>query len=153
NPVLQANALNSMPRTTVTMSSSELETGLGGPVLISFNAQVSDGGGANEQYTPAMSFGTILPQQPFPVPAAHGAPLLKYQQILEIEQMAAHVVRQTLLYSRAIWASMSAEERAILLEAYTIGVPAGGIQDQTQMVPLLNCVENRVLGYFGNSMM
>src|SRR5207247_65046 len=52
----------------------------------------------------------------------------------------------------AVWASMSPEERAILLEAYTIGVPPGGVADETQMVPLLNCVENRVLGFFGNSM-
>jgi hypothetical protein len=47
---------------------------------------------------------------------------------------------------------MSPDERAVLLEAYTIGVPPGGIADASQMIPLLNCVENRVLGFFGNSM-
>jgi hypothetical protein len=86
------------------------------------------------------------------VPARELAPLLRYNEILEIEAMAQHVVRETLCYSRAIWSSMSAEERAILLEAYTIGVPPGGVEDATQMIPLLNCVENRVLGFFGNSM-
>src|SRR5262249_1127927 len=35
---------------------------------------------------------------------------------------------------------------------YTIGVPSNGVTDASQMVPLLNCVENRVLGFFGNSM-
>src|SRR5262249_11194621 len=55
--------------------------------------------------------------------------------------------------SRAIWASMSPDERAIMLEHYTIGVPSNGVADASQMVPLLNCVENRVLGFFGNSMM
>lgn len=140
-------------RTTITLNPSELEALVGGPILASFTAQVTDGGGANEQYTQSAVYGTELPQQAYPIPAAHVAPVLKYQQILEIEKMASHVVRRTLMYSHAIWASMSAEERAILLEAYTIGVPTGGLQDPSQMVPLLNCVENRVLGFFGNSMM
>jgi hypothetical protein len=48
--------------------------------------------------------------------------------------------------------SMTAEERAILLDGYTIGVPPDGLADATQMVPLLNCVQNRVLGVFGNSL-
>jgi hypothetical protein len=96
--------------------------------------------------------GVELPPQPYPVPARELAPLLRYNEILEIEAMAQHVVRETLTYSRAIWSSMSEEERAILLEAYTIGVPPGGVEDATQMIPLLNCVENRVLGFFGNSM-
>jgi hypothetical protein len=146
------NAPNSQ-RTTITLSPADLESILGGPILLSFNAQVSDGVGPAEQYTQSSAFGTELPQQAYPVAAAHVPPVLKYQQILEIEKMASHVVRRTLTYSRAIWASLSAEERAILLEAYTIGVPPGGIPDATQMVPLLNCVENRVLGFFGNSMM
>ena len=48
--------------------------------------------------------------------------------------------------------SLTPEERAILLERYTIGVPAGGIADPSQEVPLLNCVANEVFGYFGNSL-
>lgn len=146
------NASNTQ-RTTISIGPAELESILGGPILSSFNAQVSDGVGVAEQYTQSSAFGTELPQQAYPVAAAHVPPILKYQQILEIEKMAAHAVRRTLTYSKAIWSSMSAEERAILLEAYTIGVPPGGVTDASQMVPLLNCVENRVLGYFGNSMM
>jgi len=154
NQALQyAYSTGNSQRTTITLSPAQLESLLGGPIMSTFSAQVSDGTGTNEQYTPASSFGTELPQQPYPVAAAHVPPVLKYQQILEIEKMATHVVRRTLTYSRAIWASMSSEERAILLEAYTIGVPPGGVEDATQMVPLLNCVENRVLGFFGNSMM
>ena len=105
-----------------------------------------------EQYANGSLVGVELPPQPYPVPARELSPLLRYNEILEIEAMAQHVVRETLTYSRAIWSSMSAEERAILLEAYTIGVPPGGVEDATQMIPLLNCVENRVLGFFGNSM-
>jgi hypothetical protein len=39
-----------------------------------------------------------------------------------------------------------------LLDGYTIGVPSDGVSDASQLVPLLNCVENRLLGFFGNSM-
>jgi hypothetical protein len=51
-----------------------------------------------------------------------------------------------------VWASLTPEDRAIMLEGFTIGVPSGGIQDPTQNVPLLNCVANQVLGFYGNSM-
>ena len=61
-------------------------------------------------------------------------------------------MRNTLTYSRAVWASMTADERAVMLEAYTVGVTPGGVEDASQMIPLLNCVENKPLGYFGNSM-
>jgi hypothetical protein len=51
-----------------------------------------------------------------------------------------------------VWMSLTAEERAIMLEGYTIGVPADGISDETQHIPLLNCIGNQVLGFYGNSM-
>jgi hypothetical protein len=66
--------------------------------------------------------------------------------------MAQHVVRNTTRYSKAVWASLTDEERAILLDQYTIGVPPNGIADASQMIPLLDCVQNKVLGFFGNSM-
>ncbi len=143
---------------TVSLTPAKLEETLGGPQLNEFQAAIeeldSEGAAVSgaEQYASGSLVGVELPPQPYPVPARELSPLLRYNEILEIEQMAQHVVRDTLSYSRAIWSSMSAEERAILLEAYTIGVPPGGVEDATQMVPLLNCVENRVLGFFGNSM-
>jgi hypothetical protein len=48
--------------------------------------------------------------------------------------------------------SLTPEERAIMLEGFTIGVPADGAPDPTQHVPLLNCVANQVLGFYGNAM-
>jgi hypothetical protein len=144
---------------TVSLTPAALESALGGPRLNEFQAAIEelDEAGAavpsaSEQYASGSLSGIELPPQSYPVPARELAPLLRYNEILEIEEMAEHVVRDTLAYSRAIWSSMSAEERAILLEAYTIGVPPGGVEDATQMIPLLNCVENRVLGFFGNSM-
>jgi len=148
----------STPPITVYLTPAELEETLGGPRVLQFQAAIDErnpGGTAlspTEQYANESLNGIELPPQPYPVPALQLAPVLRYNEILEIEKMASHVVRCTLTYSRAIWASMSTDERAILLEAYTIGVPPGGVADATQMVPLLNCVENRVLGYFGNSM-
>ena len=38
-----------------------------------------------------------------------------------------------------------------MLERFTIGVPTGGIADPSSEVPLLDCIANQVLGYFGNS--
>ena len=78
--------------------------------------------------------------------------MLRYNEILTIETMAQHVVRNTTRYSKAVWASLTDEERAILLDQYTIGVPPNGIADASQMIPLLDCVQNKVLGFFGNSM-
>lgn len=78
--------------------------------------------------------------------------MLGYKQLLEIEKMLQHVVRNTVHFSKMVWQSLTKEELAIMLEGYTIGVPPGGIEDESQDVPLLNCIENRVLGFFGNSM-
>ncbi|HEV3154864.1 MAG TPA: hypothetical protein VGZ02_13740 [Candidatus Baltobacteraceae bacterium] len=146
-------------RTTITLTPSDLET-LGGPILSNFYAAIQEydsSGNAvpsspGEQYANESLYGLELPTQPYPVPARQVGAILRFNEILEIEKMAQHVVRNTVLYSRAVWGSLSADERAILLEAYTIGVPPGGVTDASQMIPLLNCVENRVLGYYGNSM-
>jgi hypothetical protein len=154
---LESTLTASTVRTTVQLTPADLENALGGPQVYNFSAAIEeiDSNGdviTQEQYANDVMNGLELPVQPYPVPARQLAPVLRYNEILEIEKMAEHVVRRTLHYSHAIWASMSAEERAILLEAYTIGVPPGGVPDATQMVPLLNCVENRVIGFFGNSM-
>lgn len=146
-------------RMTITLTPADLET-LGGPRLSNFYAAIQEydsvgneiPSAKGEQYANESLLDLELPTQPYPVPARQVGAVLRYNEILEIEKMAQHVVRNTVLYSRAIWGSMSEEERAIMLEGYTIGVPPGGITDASQMIPLLNCVENRVLGYYGNSM-
>jgi hypothetical protein len=158
---LQFGATSTVARTTVRLGPDELELELGGPLLQSFQAYIQerDAHGnlasptKNETYANDSLNGVELPPQPYPVPALQLGPVLRFNQVLEIERMVQHVVRNTVEYSKAVWASMSPDERAILLEHYTIGVPADGVADASQMVPLLNCVENRVLGFFGNSMM
>lgn len=146
-------------RTTVHVTPSTLEDDLGGPQLVTFYAYIEELNGTGpgipgpaETYANDSLYGVELPPQPYPVPALQVAPVLRFNEILEIERMTQHVLRNTTLYSKAIWSSLSAEERAIMLDQYTIGVPPDGISDETQMIPLLNCVQNKLLGFFGNSM-
>jgi hypothetical protein len=49
--------------------------------------------------------------------------------------------------------SMTPDETAMLLDGHTIGVPPGGLADASQMIPLLNCLQNTILGTYGNSLM
>jgi hypothetical protein len=159
SPALLGPAATSVPQ-TVKLTPANLESLLGGPALSYFSAAIEDlnAGGASTPAAPSETYandnlsGTVLPPQPFPVPALQIAPVLRYKDILEIERTAQHVVRNTTRYSRALWLSMTPEERAILLDGYTIGVPDGGLSDASQMIPLLNCVQNKVLGTFGNSL-
>jgi hypothetical protein len=147
-------------RNTVTLTPSDLESELGGPVLTNFSASILefDASGKqlptppNETYANDTLANVELPPQPYPLPALQIAPVLRFHEILEIERALHHILRFTTRYSQAIWASLTPEERAILLDAYTIGVPSGGVTDASQMVPLMNCVQNRLLGFFGNSM-
>jgi hypothetical protein len=78
--------------------------------------------------------------------------VLRYQDVLEIERSAQHVVRNTARYSKAVWMSLTPDETAILLDGHTIGVPPGGLTDASQMIPLLNCLQNTILGTYGNSL-
>ncbi len=153
----QANSQSK--RVTINFDSAKLEKELGGPrlgefdaVIVEFDGNGNQIGAASESYARDNLSGVELTAQPYPIPALQLGPVLRFKEILDIEKMAQHVVHNTLRFSRAVWSSLSPEERAILLEAYTIGVPAGGVEDASQMVPLLNCVENRVLGFYGNSM-
>jgi hypothetical protein len=143
----------------ITLSPQRLEQLLGGPLLASMSAQLLavDASGNLVPNPQEMfvndSFAQLeLPAEPMPIPAVQLPPELRYSQLLKIEQTLQYVVRNTVPFSKAVWQSLTPEERAIMLERYTIGVPSGGVTDPSQTVPLLNCVENRVLGYFGNSM-
>lgn len=136
--------------TTKHFTASDLERELGGPSVWSFSAKIE---GASETYdNDALSSPVILPTSPYPVPAREVAPVLRYSALLQIEKTLHHVVRNTLHYSQVIWSSLSPIERVILLEGFTIGVTLGGVEDETQDIPLLNCVANKVLGFYGNSM-
>jgi hypothetical protein len=137
----------------VSLTTDQLEQELGGPSIYGFSARTSDATPetyASNFISQAERF--AMPADGYPVAAQPVNPLLKFDELLKIEQTLQHVVRNTVTYSRAVWMSLTPEERAIMLEAYTIGVPAGGLADPTQHVPLLNCVANQVMGFYGNAM-
>lgn len=137
----------------VTMAPTELEAELGGPSIWGFSAGIV--GPPNETYA-ADVIGAPerfpLPADGYPIAARAVSPLLKFNELLRIEAVLQHVTRNTVTYSRAVWMSLTPEERAIMLEGFTIGVPADGLADDTQTIPLLNCVANQVLAYYGNAM-
>ena len=145
-------------------TSDRLEQELGGPFVWQFTATIQDAssvtqppGAPSPNETYATNYidraGRLeLPPGALPIPARELAPVLRYSAILQIEKTQQHIVRNTVSYSKVVWSSLTAEERAIMLEGFTIGVPNGGIVDGTQQIPLLNCVTNQVLGYFGNAM-
>jgi hypothetical protein len=132
---------------------SELEAQAGGPTLTSVTAKivgttttVASGGNGEPM-------GTTYPISAFRLP-----PRLSYGDLLHIESVFQHVVANTTQFSTAVWASLTAEERAIMLEPFTIGIPTAGFtgipsgttSGPTTEVPLLDCVANQVLGFYGN---
>ena len=143
-------ALNLHAASNVALSPADLERELGGPVLREANAKLQGTPGINFLSAAGFSSGEQMGAS-LPLPAVRVAPVLAYSDLLRIEAVFHHIVRNTVQYSKAVWSALTDEERAILLERYTIGVPAGGVQGPDQEVPLLNCVANRVLGFFGNA--
>jgi hypothetical protein len=90
-----------------------------------------------------------LPAGAYPIPAMQVSPLLKYDDLILIENTLQHVLRNMVRYSKAVWTWLTPEERVMLLEPYLVsfpGLPPGN-------VALLDCIGNEVLGFHGNSMM
>jgi hypothetical protein len=133
---------------------SELEREIGGPFVRDFQARIDFGSSIAAD---SISSDRELPPSGLPIAAVERNPTLSYRDLMKIERTAQHVVRNTLVYSKAVWASLTPEERVVMLEGYTIGLPetgldADGLNDPSQHVPLLNCIGNQVLGYYGNCM-
>lgn len=141
-------------QSSVRLAPRELEAELGGPRIANFSALV-----APAERLEADSLPTFreFPPSTLPIAASQRQPTLGYRELLLIERTLQHVVRNTMTYSKAVWLSLTPEERVVLLEGFTIGLPEGGLDpdafdDPSQHVPLLNCVANEVLGFYGNCM-
>jgi uncharacterized membrane protein YgcG len=93
----------------------------------------------------------IYVDRQFTFPVRDFIPTLSFEKLQRIEQMFRHVVENTLRYSSVVWLSLSSDERALLLEPYTIGTPMEE-GDVGQRIPLMNCVQNEVLGIYGNAL-
>lgn len=122
----------------------------GSPYFWNFQAILQSGvggGGANEVYSNGELSAVELPSGIMPIPAQQVSPVLKYSDLIAIEAVLQHVLRNVVRYSRDVWKSLTAEERIMLLEPYTVPGPTGNT-----MIPLVDCIGNEVLGFFGNSM-
>jgi len=137
--------LNNATNLNVTMGADELERELSGPLLRQPKVTVG-----SDDLVEAVNTVEVMPTM-MPVAARRLPPELSFADLLRIEALLQHVVENTVDYSKAVCQSLTPEERAILLERFTIGVPTGGLPDGSDEVPLLNCVANQVLGYFGNA--
>lgn len=139
----------------VRLSPAELERELGGPLVRALSVRLN--GAGDSIAADSIAAATELPPSGLPVPALERQPTLGFRDLMKIERTLQHVVRNTLTYSKAVWSSLTPEERVVMLEGLTIGLPengldADGLSDPSQHVPLLNCVANQVLGYYGNCM-
>lgn len=132
------------------LSGAEFDDLVGAPVVTRFSAVINDGQADEATIIDDGSVQSLPPSLPYPV--AEVPDILSRRDLKRIEEMYQHVVSNTVAYSRSIWESMTDEERAILLERFTLGVPEGGLEDASSEVPLLSAVSNRVLGFFGNAM-
>jgi hypothetical protein len=140
---------------SVRFTPAELERELGGPRVRNFVVKVNAAGDS----IAADPIATNIELAPggLPVAAVERNPVLGFRDVMKIERTLQHVVRNTLTYSKAVWSSLTPEERVVMLEGFTIGLPeegldADGFSDPSQHVPLLSCVANQVLGYYGNCM-
>ena len=132
-----------------TYSAGQLAQELGPPFFWNFRADLTASVRGNpESYVRPDSNVVELPPGIYPIPAMEVAPLLKYSDLILIENTLQHVLRNVVLYSKAVWTWMTPEERVMLLEPYLLSFP--GI---TSTVPLLDCVGNEILGFYGNCMM
>lgn len=143
-----ADYFNWLRVSSVTLGANELEQAVGAPFVWGVNAttQSSSVTLVEALVGQATEMGTTLPVATVRLP-----PILTFHDLLRIEAVFQHVLQNAVAYSKAVWLSLTAEERAILLERFTIGVPEGGVTDASQEVPLLNCIANEVIGFFGNS--
>ena len=91
-------------------------------------------------------------------------PTLRIDDIMQIEETFHHIVSDTMYYSQAVWASLTDDERILLLEPYTIefddlekiAAPDVGASNflKEKSISLLNCVNaKKVIGFYGNCMM
>lgn len=94
-----------------------------------------------------------------------------YTEFRQIEALLQHLASETLRYSQIVWRGLSDDERAMMLEQYTVKMDfeeaiqnASLPEDEEEMikgldrkninVPLLNCVNvKKLLGFYGNCML
>jgi hypothetical protein len=101
-----------------------------------------------------------LDGDPYAIPMNDECPLLTDAELSKMEMTLHHVVANTIRYSQTVWASLSDDERIMLLERYTLDLSLGKQETfnknafSEDSVPLLSCVNpKKVIGFYGNCMM
>lgn len=79
-------------------------------------------------------------------------PTMSFGELQEIEMAFQHIVENSIQYSRVIWGAATREERAMLFERYTVALPRNKKSDVGKEIPLANCIENTIVGFYGNCM-
>ena len=89
-------------------------------------------------------------------------PVMRYNELQKMEAMLQHVANETLRYSQMIWAMLSDNERAMMLERYTVDMNFesyfgkdnelyNDLKNGSINIPLLNCINvKKPLGFYGN---
>ncbi len=141
------------------LSSSELRN-LGAPKISSYNLSNKD--------IEIVAYGSTLHSN-LKYSFVDNSPILLLSELQKIEDTLRHVAESTIFYSQRVWASLSSDERAMLLEQYTINMDFENLaktsSDDTKQsynnnstkdinIPLLNCVNvKKLLGFYGNCML
>lgn len=100
------------------------------------------------------------------VTVRNNVPVMRYQELQQIESTLQHIASHTMKYSQTVWNALSSDERALLLEQYTIEMDFSDIlgeeseegnnsqKEKPITIPLLNCINvKKMLGFYGNSML
>ena len=154
----------------VTLSSREI-INLGAPIIL--NPKLHSNSNLNIMLSSSSLTSSVI------ISLSNSTPVLRYAELQEMEETIHHIASGTLHYSQAVWASLSDDERAMMLEQYTIDMDFGKIKnignegdeptvdDETSNgtnlvapeanskdvinIPLLNCVNiKKMLGFYGN---
>ena len=160
----------------VTLSPSELRS-YGSPRISDVELSFGEGENKPKRLMGVASSSTINPSLRINVQMS--CRVLRNSEWQEMESTFQHIVADTLHYSQVVWGSLSDDERAMMLEGYTIDMDFSNLkgyediyqveidqdnyyqsnnrtgqydpETETIDIPLLNCVNiKKPLGFYGN---
>ncbi len=151
----------------VTLSPSVLRS-YGSPRISNVVLSFGEGDSETKRLMGVASSSTINPSLRINVQMS--CRVLRNSELQEMELTLHHIVADTLHYSQVVWGSLSDDERAMMLEGYTIDMDFTNLKEYEDIyqayidqdnditeqkysidIPLLNCVNiKKPLGFYGN---
>ncbi|MDE1831713.1 MAG: hypothetical protein KGI02_05000 [Thaumarchaeota archaeon] len=141
--------INPPPNPVITLNATDIASKIEPPIMFIFRANIVYGSDETSESYVNSQPNVELPPNAYPIAASEISPILKYSDLILIENVLQHILRNMIRYSKAVWTSLTPEERVMLLEPYSLNYP--GMTGST--VPLLECIGTEVLGFYGNCMM